>query len=353
MLPLITKTQQKSILGWMKEWKVAIILVSNSIIFLFLFYFDVNKTTEFGNREIIGDINFKYNTVKRKFEHNVVWSDLDLNSIISLRDSILTEANSNAVIHLKDGTEIHLEPESMVILDISDALKRIEFSNGSMNILKKNNSDSDEDALTIRTDSGSIEFKNADVKLSKSVNQNLNVGVARGDVKATVGDEEYNLKENDNLNFEGNTAKITSKKVSILDPIQSVRTKELASLKNLESQVQVPAQNLDGQNSEVSNVNSKSSALAPSNAIPTTSTIAAPATNTSSTKAIASPNSSPSIKQNVNSVPSKNSNPPTVTNASNGNSNTTPVSNTLPSPEPKKVKTLNVRKGKYDALDER
>jgi len=330
MRPLLTKTQQKSILGWMKEWRVAIILVSNSIIFLTLFYFDVNKSTDFGSREIIGDINFKYNTVKRKFEHQVVWSDLDMNSIISLRDSILTEANSNAVIHLKDGTEIHLEPESMVILDISDALKRIEFSNGSMNILKKNNSDSDEDALTIRTDSGSIEFKNADVKLSKLVNQNLNVGVARGDVKATIGDEEYNLKENDNLNFEGNTAKITSKKVSILNPVQTIRTKELASLKSLENQMQVTGQNLDGQKSEVPNGNLQSNASIPSNAIPNTTTISAPAANaaTSASKSIANTNTKPVL-------------------------NTTPALNTLPSSEPKKVKTLNIRKGKYDALDER
>jgi hypothetical protein len=330
MRPLLTKTQQKSILGWMKEWRVAIILVSNSIIFLTLFYFDVNKSTDFGSREIIGDIKFKYNTVKRKFEHQVVWSDLDMNSIISLRDSILTEANSNAVIHLKDGTEIHLEPESMVILDISDALKRIEFSNGSMNILKKNNSDSDEDALTIRTDSGSIEFKNADVKLSKLVNQNLNVGVARGDVKATIGDEEYNLKENDNLNFEGNTAKITSKKVSILNPVQTIRTKELATLKSLESQMQVTGQNLDGQKSEVPNGNLQSNASIPSNAIPNTTTISAPAANaaTSASKSIANTNTKPVL-------------------------NTTPALNTLPSSEPKKVKTLNIRKGKYDALDER
>lgn len=330
MLTLLTKTQQKSILGWMKEWRVAIILVSNSIIFLTLFYFDVNKSTDFGSREIIGDINFKYNTVKRKFEHQVVWSDLDMNSIISLRDSILTEANSNAVIHLKDGTEIHLEPESMVILDISDALKRIEFSNGSMNILKKNNSDSDEDALTIRTDSGSIEFKNADVKLSKLVNQNLNIGVARGDVKATIGDEEYDLKENDNLNFEGNTAKITSKKVSILNPVQTIRTKELASLKSLENQMQVTGQNLDGQKSEVPNGNLQSNASIPSNAIPNTTTISAPAANaaTSASKSIANTNTKPVL-------------------------NTTPALNTLPSSEPKKVKTLNIRKGKYDALDER
>lgn len=329
MRPLLTKTQQKSILGWMKEWRVAIILVSNSIIFLTLFYFDVNKSTDFGSREIIGDINFKYNTVKRKFEHQVVWSDLDMNSIISLRDSILTEANSNAVIHLKDGTEIHLEPESMVILDISDALKRIEFSNGSMNILKKNNSDSDEDALTIRTDSGSIEFKNADVKLSKLVNQNLNIGVARGDVKATIGDEEYNLKENDNLNFEGNTAKITSKKVSILNPVQTIRTKELASLKSLENQMQVTGQNLDGQKSEVPNGNLQSNASIPSNAIPTTTTISAPAANAASSgsKSIANTNTKPVL-------------------------NATPALNTLPSSEPKKVKTLNIRKGKYDALDE-
>ncbi|MCZ8239219.1 MAG: FecR domain-containing protein [Leptospiraceae bacterium] len=329
MRPLLTKTQQKSILGWMKEWRVAIILVSNSIIFLTLFYFDVNKSTDFGSREIIGDINFKYNTVKRKFEHQVVWSDLDMNSIISLRDSILTEANSNAVIHLKDGTEIHLEPESMVILDISDALKRIEFSNGSMNILKKNNSDSDEDALTIRTDSGSIEFKNADVKLSKLVNQNLNIGVARGDVKATIGDEEYDLKENDNLNFEGNTAKITSKKVSILNPVQTIRTKELASLKSLENQMQVTGQNLDGQKSEVPNGNLQSNASIPSNAIPNTTTISAPAANaaTSASKSIANTNTKPVL-------------------------NTTPALNTLPSSEPKKVKTLNIRKGKYDALDE-
>lgn len=329
MRPLLTKTQQKSILGWMKEWRVAIILVSNSIIFLTLFYFDVNKSTDFGSREIIGDINFKYNTVKRKFEHQVVWSDLDMNSIISLRDSILTEANSNAVIHLKDGTEIHLEPESMVILDISDALKRIEFSNGSMNILKKNNSDSDEDALTIRTDSGSIEFKNADVKLSKLVNQNLNIGVARGDVKATIGDEEYNLKENDNLNFEGNTAKITSKKVSILNPVQTIRTKELASLKSLENQMQVTGQNLDGQKSEVPNGNLQSNASIPSNAIPTTTTISAPSANAASSgsKSIANTNTKPVL-------------------------NATPALNTLPSSEPKKVKTLNIRKGKYDALDE-
>jgi len=242
MKQVFFKFKIKSFFSWLKEWEVAVILILNSLVFFLILYNDIHKSTEFGNREIIGDINFKYNNVKRKFEHNVVWSEMDLNSIISFRDSVLTENNSNAIIKLKDGTEIHLEPESMIILDISDNNKKIGFNNGSINVIKKPTSEGGNDSITVETESGNIQFDNADVVISKVGDQNLNVGVARGDAKASVGGKKFNLKENESLEFKGEFSTKTNKKITIINPVQLARQQEEAIQKKFFNKMDAIAQ---------------------------------------------------------------------------------------------------------------
>lgn len=329
MNQLLSKPNMKSFFSWLNEWKVAVILVINSLVFFCLFYYDMNKPTEFGNREIIGDINFKHNTVKRKFEHNVVWNELDLNSIISFRDSILTEDNSNAILRLKDGIEIHLEPESMIILDISDTNKRIEFSNGAMNIIKNSNSKDSNDNLTVETGNGNIQFKNADVTFSKSGNENLNVGVARGDVKASIGGEDFDLKANESLDFNGNSPSVSKKTIKINNPVQSARLREQEVQKKFFNKMDAIAQ----KETEAESLNAET------NGNPSIPANSKQQDSNSNLNTIQNSNVKSSQSNNINSIPANTLNSKQKSN------------NTQSSELNKPKKTIQVKKGKYDSLD--
>lgn len=371
---------------WMREWKFGIALVINAVFFFLLFYADMNRTSEIGAREIIGDLSFKYNNVKRKFEHQVVWEEMHLNSSISLRDTILTEGSSNAILKLKDGTEIHLEPDSMIILDITEKNKKINFSNGSMNVYKKLSSDpspsffSNNDTLSIESSHGSIKVKDGDVSFAKDKSNQIKVAVSRGDAEADVHGKSYELKTNQTLHANEKEMNLLEGMVSLKNPLEQAKSLEKEKVKQFyidnplpangdlsSSATVIPGQpSLDPNSSKLINnqqgsiSNSTNSSLNPANkgnnlgnTIASTPITVASASNGNSNKPNNVPsNNSINVKNNSFSnstlVPDKSSKSATATTTSITEGSTTIPQGNVNVPT---VKKIRVKRGKYDALE--
>lgn len=231
----------QNLLGWIREWKFGIILFLNAVVFFSLFYSDLTRRSNIGSREIIGDVSFKFNKIQRKFEKEVTWTEIDANSPLTNRDSVRTEKNSIAVIQLKDGTEIEMDEDSMVILEISPKKQKINFEKGSINI-KKNKVENQESSGTIMVESpgGKVELHDGDVIVAKNDNKNLDVAVSRGTAMVELEGKSIQLKKDQKLvSTENGEISARDSKVRMED----VKRRSIAMEKKIVSSV-VPKLNL-------------------------------------------------------------------------------------------------------------
>lgn len=84
-----------------------------------------------GKEQIIGSVTYRYRTAQRRSTSSVVWDDVDPGEVVRIRDSIRTDAQSEASIKLGDGTTIELDPDSMIVLNVGTDKPGIELIHGS------------------------------------------------------------------------------------------------------------------------------------------------------------------------------------------------------------------------------
>jgi len=158
-----------------------------------LFYYDLNKKIDLGDREVIGNIYFKNNIVQRKLGDQVIWERLDNGSPLTNHDTIRSEAFSDALIRLKDGTEINIDENSMFNLDLTGDKPSLEFSGGSLQV-KKPEGSSAGGGIIIKTQGSEIDVKSGGLKLEKSKEKDLNVFVESGSTKIKKGGKEVEVE---------------------------------------------------------------------------------------------------------------------------------------------------------------
>jgi hypothetical protein len=235
MLPSLRKT-----LRWIIEWKFGIFLFLNSLVFVFLFYNDINKRSGFGSREIIGDITFKYNKIQRKFDNQVVWEDLDTNSPLSNRDSVRSDISSQATILLKDGTEIQMDEESMVILEINDEAKKINFLKGSINVKKNKVIGDSTGNVLVDSQNGSVKVKDGDVIVAKQNPKAMDVSVARGEAEVSMNGQTLTIKKNQKLSANENGMTTKNVEVKISSALDRAKGIEKMKLQKYYQSIDIP-----------------------------------------------------------------------------------------------------------------
>ncbi|TGM01577.1 FecR domain-containing protein [Leptospira jelokensis] len=190
---------------------VLIGLTSIAIFFSVLFYLDLNRKIDIGDREVVGTIFFKNNIVQRKFEDEVIWEKLENNSPLINKDTIRSEAFSDAIIRLKDGTEINIDENSMFNLDLTGDEPNLEFSEGSLEV-KKN--DSNANQIKITSSGNEINVDSGNVKIEKAKDQELSLFVEKG--KTTVKQNGKTVSVDQGKKAEFKSSGIEIKKIPIV-----------------------------------------------------------------------------------------------------------------------------------------
>lgn len=111
--------RKKSLLSWTKGDTLFVVLVlgvvlSTSWVLLQAF----NGIAGTGSTQIIGTIIFKQKVAERKFSSQALWGRLESKSPVYNFDTIRTGTGASAVVTLEDGTQIHLDEETMVGLEL-------------------------------------------------------------------------------------------------------------------------------------------------------------------------------------------------------------------------------------------
>jgi hypothetical protein len=103
--------------------------------------------------EVIGFITYRYRVAQRRAASRVVWEDAEQKDSVYNQDTIRTDEKSEALVTLRNGTMIELDPQSMVVLSMRNDAGEIKLAQGSV-VLRKPTS---EDRLTFEQ-GGKTEF---------------------------------------------------------------------------------------------------------------------------------------------------------------------------------------------------
>lgn len=161
---------------------------------LFLLYIE-SKSGGGSGKEVMGTVSFRYKTAQRKFPDRMLWEDLEQNMPVYDRDSIRTDESSEAVVSLKSGTRIELDPQSMVVLQLKENKENLELNEGNIFV------EGGKKVLSVIAGTVGLDAKlHSDFQVTKDGEQ-VKVQVRKGelewnedgDVKLVLGEKETGL----------------------------------------------------------------------------------------------------------------------------------------------------------------
>ncbi|MCB1306325.1 MAG: FecR domain-containing protein, partial [Leptospiraceae bacterium] len=148
------------------EWITVIALLGLIGTFAGLFFFEQNRSRSAGDEEVIGSLLFRYRVAERKFSDTVLWDRVDPGDSLRNMDWIRTDAYSEAIFELKDGSRVEMSPETMLILSFDGKEKSIQIENGSAKLDLKDSYTVKTHAETLESMKGEFRIQNKDGNLS-------------------------------------------------------------------------------------------------------------------------------------------------------------------------------------------
>lgn len=140
-----------------------IVMAFGSIIILLLsilLHYEISIDDSLPKKEEVGAVTYKYRESQRKHANSVLWKDTQQDDMVYNLDSIRTDTNSESIIHLKNGGDIEMDPESMIVLEIVKDKNNIKLLYGSMLMNNHDNSQITMEDFHINNFQGNIRVRN-------------------------------------------------------------------------------------------------------------------------------------------------------------------------------------------------
>ncbi|TAL35339.1 MAG: hypothetical protein EPN93_10635 [Spirochaetes bacterium] len=157
-----------------------------------LFYVDLTRAVTSGGQEEVGTITFKQRVAQRKYSTRVVWEEVQQASPVYNYDTIRTADLSEAVVKLRDGTEIMLAENSMIMIAIAKESVSVDFNQGSIKASRGEGLSK----LNIKSADSNLTLSDGDVNLFKGQGKELNVVLNKGSALLAAGGKESTIGEN-------------------------------------------------------------------------------------------------------------------------------------------------------------
>lgn len=172
-------------------------------------YRDFTRRVEGGERKVIGTIIYKQKKAQRKYSGEVIWEDVTRQDTVYNFDSIRTDEGSSSVIKLKNGSEIELKENTLVLLSLASGSANIDFSRGSISTLS---------SAGLNISAGKTVIKAGKGKMNLAAGADtLKVNVEKG--SATIGDKKIN--QNQLALIGGDKTSIKEKEFTLTSPVSN------------------------------------------------------------------------------------------------------------------------------------
>ncbi len=192
----------------------AVIITTFSV----LLYADFTRKIEVSGAAQIGTITFKRQVAQRKYQAQVVWEDVRQSYPVYNNDSIRTSDESEAVIHLHDGTDISVDENSMIMLSMLDGGININFAHGAISANRQ--SVSGDAAIIIKANDATVSIDRGNIQLAQLENKELDLTVSEGSasVKTDFWEKKVNVNEKVVISSDKKEARIVPFKIDLTSP---------------------------------------------------------------------------------------------------------------------------------------
>ncbi|MCP4133963.1 MAG: FecR domain-containing protein [bacterium] len=171
-------------------------------------YLDSQQRIGHKKTDAIGTITFKKKTAKRKYSEQVVWETVPQNSPLYNYDSIRTGDDSVAVVHLKDGTEIELDENTLIMLSLAAKKTDIDFTMGAIAARKEQTAGDTASTLSIASKGTTVEIEKGDINLSKKGTEALGLNVSSGSASVVTKQGKQRVAEHEKALISKGTSRV-------------------------------------------------------------------------------------------------------------------------------------------------
>lgn len=176
-------------------------------------FFGDKQQTGSGQKNPVADLSEGVNEVQRKPLRRVIWENISKDEVLYPGEAVRTASNAEAKILLrKNGATIHLEPDSLVVLEESDKGLSLDFLQGNMMVAGGNGD------LTVKTGSGEIKLNSADMSLSKDKSGEVNLEVLKGQAELQQGGQKVSLEKDKAATLSAKGVSVAKERLQILSP---------------------------------------------------------------------------------------------------------------------------------------
>ena len=160
----------------------------------------------------VARLNEASNEVQRKPLKRVIWESLSRNDELYSGEAIRTASNAEAQIYfVKNGATIHLEPDSLIVLEENEKGLSLDFLQGNMFV-------QDGADMTLKTGNGEIDLKSADMSLSKGRDGKVDLEVHKGSAQLKQGNQNLALDKNKAAILGESGVSVEHDRMQILNP---------------------------------------------------------------------------------------------------------------------------------------
>ena len=201
-------------------WRLTMALVISSGCFIAtMICFDSGKTSgDHGDKPAMALLQSSSNEVQRKPLQRVIWESINKNDDLFPGEAVRTAPNAEAQLYFKKSkTTIHLDPDSLVVLEETDKGLALDFLQGNM-FVQSGPGGEGGDGLTVKTGNGEIKVNSADMSLSKNKNGNVDLEVHRGEAEFNQGSKTTALNKNKGAELTANGVSVSADRIQVLNP---------------------------------------------------------------------------------------------------------------------------------------
>lgn len=193
-------------------------LISSSCFALTVTWYEMGKSKkEKLTRPPIARLHDSTNDVQRKPTKRVIWESVTRNEDLYPGEAIRTTADAEAKIHLvKSGAVIHLEPNSLVVLEENENGIGLDFLQGNLFLSGAGNKNGEE--LTLKTGTSELKLNGADMSVSKDPSGQVNLRVFNGQAALKQGEKEIAIEKNGSAQIDAKGVKLGKELVQVLWP---------------------------------------------------------------------------------------------------------------------------------------
>lgn len=200
-----------------KRVAFALIVSASSFAGTVLWFNSVEKEAPVVDRAPIALLNESINEVQRQPVKRVIWENVTTNESLFAGDRIRTSSSAEAKIRLlKSGTVIHLEPDSLVILEENEKGLSLDFLEGNLFVQSADGGASDD--ITLKSGANQVKLNSADLSLSRDQSGAVNMAVFKGSAELSQGDKKIALNKETSATLSESGASVDLDRIQVVSP---------------------------------------------------------------------------------------------------------------------------------------